>query len=69
MFSLAYNLPKTMPNLCPSKLRQKKVNKNSVHISNIEITAIKLRGNNVDFSTIEITSTKVRANHVDFSTI
>ena len=24
MFSLAYNLPKTMANFCPSKLRQKK---------------------------------------------
>ena len=24
MFSLAYNLPKTMSNFCPSKLRQKK---------------------------------------------
>ena len=40
-----------------------------MHISNIEITLIKVRGNNVDFWTIEITSKKVRGNHVDFSTI
>ena len=50
MFWLAYNLPKTMSNLCPSRLRRKKWgNKNNVHISTIEITLIKVPGNNVDF--------------------
>ena len=64
MFSLACNLPKTMSNLCPSKLR-----KNNVHILTIKITPIKVRGNHVDFWTSEITSKKVRGNHVNFSTI
>ena len=44
MFSLAYNLPKTMSDLCPSKLC-----KNDVHISTIKIRPIKVTGNNVDF--------------------
>ena len=47
----------------------KKVSKDNVHISTIEITSKKVRGNHVDFSTSEITSKKVRGNYVNFSTI
>ena len=74
MFSLAYNLPKTMSNFCLSKLRWKtsiktmcifrpnnyiqKVRGNDVCFSTIGITPIKVRGNNVDFLTIKTTSRK-----------
>ena len=67
MFSLDYKLPKTMSNFCPSKLPRKKVSRNDVDFSTIEITSKKVRRNNVDFSTSEITSKKVRRNEVDFS--
>ena len=58
-----------MSNFCLSKLRRKKVSKNNLHISTIEITWKKVRGNNVDFSTSEITPIKVPGNNVDFSPI
>ena len=66
-FSLAYNLPKTMPNLCPS--HQKYVKKSKLKqraYFDHRNSQIKIRGNNMDFSTIEMTSTKVRGNNVDF---
>ena len=53
----------------PIKIKSKKVSKNNVHISTIDITSTKVRGNNVEFSTSKITPIKVRGNNVDFSTI
>ena len=50
----------------PSKLRRRKVRRNNVDFSTIELTPKKGRGNNVHFSTIEITSKKVRGNDMDF---
>ena len=76
MFSLAYNLPKTMSNFCPLKLQRAyfeiisiKVRENNVDFLTIEIISKGVRGNNVDFSTIKIISKKVRGNNVEFSTI
>ena len=83
MFSLAYSLPKTTSNFCPSKFRRKthadkvdfylikitskKVSRNTMDILTREITSKKNRWNSMDFSTSEITPKKVRGNDVDFS--